>query len=101
MTAVVLIYAYSYYLAEDVQREKRKRLTITRFRIIFLPMKNITEMTHGLLREKFTPTSLAREIGTSQPQVCRIRDGQIPNYELGKSIELLHRSLLEEKESAA
>lgn len=57
-------------------------------------MKNITaqQMIKELLDSGLSQKGIADQAGTSQANICRIADGQDPRYELGKAIEALYQS---------
>ena len=50
------------------------------------------DMVNSLLASGFTEGSLAKEVGTSQPTIHRIKKGSEPSYTLGKTIESIYMS---------
>ena len=51
---------------------------------------NENDMVLALIREGMTEMEIAKNIGSTQPTIHRIKKGSTTNYKTGKSLELLY-----------
>jgi len=54
---------------------------------------NIQKILSGIKETGFSDYKIAEMVGTSQPQICRIRKGQNPSFELGEKIQKLAQEI--------
>jgi predicted transcriptional regulator len=68
-------------------------------------LKTLREMVVALNEGGFTQDRIAKEVGVTQPTICRIQRGEsIGQYDMGKRIELMyvkHQRRLSRKKSTA
>ena len=54
---------------------------------------NIQKILSEIKETGISDYKIAVLVGTSQPQICRIRNGQNPRYELGEKINQLAKQI--------